>query len=173
MHEVLQVHPHGVEPGVAVWTLKRILEVLYWTHQTGHLHGAVVPPHVLIHPRDHGAMLVGWSASVRSGDSAGVPHFAVARAWKDWYPDARRASCAGDIAMATRCALRMAGGGSFTDAGSIPTPLAELLLSAARGEHSDAWKLRELITQRSLEILGPPSYCPLPMPGWPMMPGPK
>lgn len=170
VEEVMQVHSQGVEPGVAVWALKRILEVLHWTHQSGHLHSAVLPPHVLIHPRNHGALLIGWSAALKSHAAAGTPHVAVSRAWKDWYFDSRRASRTGDIAMAARCALKMAGASSFTAAGTIPNPLAELFVSAARGEHADAWKLREQITERSLEALGPPAYCPLSMPGWPGLP---
>ncbi|MCO6455746.1 MAG: hypothetical protein J5I93_10665, partial [Pirellulaceae bacterium] len=51
-------------------------------------------------------------------------------------------------------------------AGTLPRRLAEPLLEAARSQYDNAWELRRVLTERSLEVLGPPAYHPLPMPGW-------
>ncbi len=171
LEEVMRTHPKGVGPGSAVWILKRLLEALAWTHRAGVVHSAVVPDHVLIHPLDHGAVLVGWTvAAARAGRDRGrIP--AISRRWRDWYPEearrTRRGGPAVDVAMAARCALRAAGAGSFDDREALPAPLGELVAAAARGEHDDAWSLRERVSQASLEALGDPSYNPIGMPGWP------
>ena len=169
LSEVRQFHPQGVSPGVAVWTLKRLLEVLHWSHESGVLHGSVLPPHVLIHPRNHGAMLIGWSTAVGRAGSQPVSLPGISRAWKDWYMAGQNASTTGDVAMAARCALQMAGAASSNAAGTLPQPLADLLIRATKMEFADAWTLRELVSARALDALGPPAYCPLAMPGWPLL----
>lgn len=171
LEEVLTVHPDGVDGRVVVWLLKRLLELLGFVHQAGFVHGAVLPPHVLVHPRDHGAILIGWTtaATWARGRAERLP--AVSAAWEAFYPEAlwreRWPSPASDLAMAARCALAAAGGtpdGART--GSLQGVLGEVVRAAARGEHPDAWALREQVDRASAEVHGPPSYNPLPMPGW-------
>ena len=169
LDEVLQVHPNGIDPRIGVWIFKRILEVLHWSHQSGVLHGSVLPPHVLIHPRDHGAMLIGWSTAMAMANKETPSLVAVSRNWKDWYPSTTSGSCAADIAMAARCTLRVVGG-TFKSGGKMPGRLGDLLIAAARGEYDDAWSVRQAVTELSLDVFGPPTYCPLPMPGWPHNP---
>jgi hypothetical protein len=53
----------ALDPRHLVWVGKRLLELLHFVHQSGWTHGALRAPHVLLHPRDHGAWLVGWSAA--------------------------------------------------------------------------------------------------------------
>jgi len=60
----------GVPPEAAVWLLKRALELLGWTHESGWTHGAVEPAHLLVHARDHGVTLLGWTEARRGGDAA-------------------------------------------------------------------------------------------------------
>jgi hypothetical protein len=166
LEEVMRVHGQGVEAKVAVWCFKRLLEVLHWSHSSGVLHGAILPPHVLIHPRDHGVMLIGWSTAVTTshGGTARLP--AISRAWKAWYPPGQGASRSADISMAARCVLSASGASARRTGGTLPGGLAELFVAAARQEHDDAWDLCERVSARSLECLGPPTYSPLAMPGW-------
>jgi len=169
LEEIQQVYPAGVDAKVVVWVFKRILELLHWSHESGILHGAVLPPHVLVHPRDHGAMLIGWNSAVAIAPLAEAHIPAISKAWKGWYVSGTSASPSADVAMAARCALGLAGASSFSSGGTLPRPLADLVTRAARQEYSDAWALREQVTARALDALGPPAYCPLAMPGWPRL----
>jgi hypothetical protein len=167
LSDVMDVHGDGIAARCAVWVFKRLLEILGWVHRSGVVHGAVIPPHVLIHPRDHGAMLVGWSVSTAWSPSVTERIPAVSRAYKDWYPSGdREGTPALDISMAARCVLRAAGASGFADGGKLPPALAGLLISAAGGKYDDAWALLDLVTRESLESIGPPAYSPLDMPGW-------
>jgi serine/threonine protein kinase len=166
LEDVRREHPRGVDPKVAVWTFKRLLEVLHWSHRSGVVHGAVVPPHVLIHPRDHGAMLLGWSTAVATSSDAASRLVAKSRAWKRWYPADGSVGPAHDITMAARCVVWASGTDAFDQPGRLPGGLAELLVAAASGAYDDTRELVELVSRRSLEELGPPAYCPLDMPGW-------
>jgi hypothetical protein len=165
LEDVRRVHPGGVPATVAVWMLRRVLEVLAWAHKLGVVHGAVIPPHVLIHPHDHGAMLVGWTLATRTGELA-----AVSRDWAHvWPPAARSTMRVGpetDVAMAAWCALAAAGASDKGQLGTLPEPLARLLTEAAVGRHPDAWDLHERVGAAARATLGPPKYSPLRMPGW-------
>ena len=170
LDEVFSEHPQGVSGRIVVWLMKRILEVLSFAHRSGIVHGAVVPAHVLVHPRDHGAMLIGWSTAAAWSPSAGEQLPAISREWEAYYPKQvaadRWVSPATDLAMAARCALTAGGAPSFSEPGAIPGELGRLLVSAANGEHDDAWALREQIGRAGSEVYGRPRYSPLVMPGW-------
>ncbi|MGE0710729.1 MAG: hypothetical protein AB7N76_27965 [Planctomycetota bacterium] len=175
LEEVHAVHPQGVPSRVVVWLFKRLLELLGFLHRAGVVHGAVIPPHVLVHPRDHGALLVGfgcatsWAPTSRApGRQEPLP--AISRAWRDLYPAPvlaeRWVSPRTDIAMAARCALLAAGAESFQDDGCLTGGLGALVLAAAHLAHDDAWALRDELDRASAQVHGPPSYNPLAMPGW-------
>jgi serine/threonine protein kinase len=52
------------------WMLRRSLEGLGHLHRAGIAHGAVLPPHLLYHPVDHGLRLIDWCCSVPLGERA-------------------------------------------------------------------------------------------------------
>ena len=54
-------YPGGVDPRACVWMWNRLLEQLSQLHKLGYSHRAIAPAHLLIHPRDHGLVLCGWS----------------------------------------------------------------------------------------------------------------
>lgn len=171
LEEVGEVHTSGVDGRVVVWLAKRLLELLAWTHDAGVVHGAVVPPHVLVHPRAHGAMLVGWGAASERAASGYPPLPATSAAWSAFYPEDAlngRVGPGTDVSMAARCAL--AAWGELPGAPAIPDavvgPVARVLRQGARGEFASAWSLREAVDAASREQFGPASYNPLPMPGW-------
>lgn len=162
LDEVGLVHPGGVGAHVGVWILKRLLELLSFVHRAGYVHGAVTPDHVLVHPRDHGAMLVGWTVATpwRPGRTQRLP--ATPRRWSALYGGAREATPELDISMATRCAIAVAGWG-LVDAVIAP-PIERVLQRGLACD--DAWALRTELVAASREALGPPAYHPLAMPGW-------
>jgi hypothetical protein len=144
--------PGDLDPRAGVWLLKRLLEILGWMHRAGFVHGAVIPPHVLVHRRDHGALLVGFATAT----AAGEPLPAAAAAWRSSY---RRAPGeivrpADDVAMAAAGVLALTG--------SLPEGLATLIGRAAEGAETDAWALRDRLDAEALRALGPPSYTPIP-----------
>ncbi|MEM6928792.1 MAG: hypothetical protein AAF602_17775, partial [Myxococcota bacterium] len=157
--EVGDAWPAGVSGPVAVWLLKRLLELLDFVHRSGFVHGAVVPDHVLVHPRDHGAMLVGWTMATPWSSGRTRRLVAVPRRWAAWYGGAREATPALDIAMACRCVQAVRG---LADG----DPVAEVLARGRSGRVDDAWALREALVAASDEAYGPPAYHPLEMPGW-------
>lgn len=168
--DVERAHPGGVAPEAAVWMWKRILELLGFVHASGWVHGAVLPSHLLVHARDHGVVLCGWSRAVRAGEplaAAGGAHGAM-------YPaDVARgapATPATDVTMGARAVLRALGGGPLRAPSGVPRPLADLLEAhadpAAGGRIDDAWWLKERVAAAASEVFGPPRYVPFEMPGW-------
>jgi len=64
------------------WMCGRLLQGLGYVHKQGLAHGAVLPPHIMFHAENHGAILLGWTHSV----SIGKPLVTVPAAFKPWYP---------------------------------------------------------------------------------------
>ncbi|MEZ4236928.1 MAG: hypothetical protein R3F59_12405 [Myxococcota bacterium] len=165
LEAVGEAHPLGVPAPVGVWLLKRLLELLGFVHRAGFVHGAVVPDHVLVHPRDHGAMLVGWTVATpwAAGGAERLP--ARPRRWEALYEGAREATPALDVAMACRCVRAVAGGCCRARSGW--GAVDAVVQRGLSGRADDAWALAEALTAASREAHGPPAYHPLPMPGWP------
>jgi hypothetical protein len=158
--DVRAVYPSGIDPAASIWLWKRIAELLTWVHSTGWIHGAILPAHLLVHARDHGVCLVGWSRSVRSG--APLPAFSPSD--QDLYPkDVWRgggATTRTDLTMSARCIERLLSGAR------APRPLEALLRRCIGGDLSDAATLLGEIQQVGTELYGPPRYVPFAMPGW-------
>ena len=154
--DVARAYPDGVDPRAAVWMWRRALEVLGWGHRSGYAHGAVLPEHLLVHPRDHGVVLVGWSHAERHAERHG---------------GASRATPAADITAATRTLVGVLGGDPerATLPTAVPGPLADLLVThadpgARQGRTDDAWELMERVASAARTAYGPPTYLPFTMP---------
>lgn len=57
----------SLDPRHLVWLWRRVLESLGFLHGAGWTHGDVIPAHLLVHPANHGVMLIGWSQARRVG----------------------------------------------------------------------------------------------------------
>ncbi|WP_236519306.1 hypothetical protein [Sandaracinus amylolyticus] len=163
MRDVLDAYPSGVSAETSVWMWKRILEQLGWTHRSGWVHGAVLPEHLIVHARDHGVVLVGWSRAARPGESL----VALTEGAEDFYPSEAMngvpVSTHTDLTMSARVMRKVLG------SQSIPAPLAQLLETHARGDadmESDAWALKDRLDRVAREAFGPPRFVPFAMPGW-------
>jgi hypothetical protein len=158
--DVRAVYPSGIDPAASIWLWMRIAELLTWVHSTGWIHGAVLPAHLLVHARDHGVYLVGWSRSVRSG----APPPAFSASDEQLYPrDVWRgggATTRTDLAMSARCIEWLLSGARS------PRPLEALLRQCSGGGASDAATLLGEIRQVGIKLYGPPRYVPFEMPGW-------
>lgn len=164
LEQVGEEHSSGVSPAQLVWILKRLLELIGFVHRAGWVHGAVTPDHVLIHPRDHGAMLIGWSLAAPWSPGRTRPLRAVPHRWQGLYGGSREASPTLDIQMACQCARSIAG---WHLANVVTTPPIERVLQRGlSGDVDDAWALRDELVAASSDALGPAAYHPLNMPGW-------
>lgn len=171
---VRQVYSGGVDPRAAVWMWKRLLEVLGFVHRSGYIHGAVLPPHVLVHPRDHGVKLVGWCNAVRFDAESALPSTSASH--RDFYPDAvwkgDVPTPATDLVMGARTIAWVLGGDPASGATptSVPPTLAGLLRRLCDADYrestGDAWRVKELVDAAARESFGPPRFIPFTMPGW-------
>jgi hypothetical protein len=138
--DVAASYPQGIAPEACVWMWKRVLELLGFIHASGWVHGAVVSPHLLVHARDHGVVLVGFSRAARA--SAATPST--------------------DVAMSARAVLRLIGASRAT----LAKPLGDLLDEQARTPSDAAWLVRDKLDAVARDVFGPPKYVPFQMPGW-------
>ncbi|MDA7418567.1 protein kinase family protein [Xenophilus arseniciresistens] len=65
--DLQSLRPAGIDARHAVWIWRRLLETLGFVHASGWTHGDVSLDHALLHPRDHGVMLIGWSKAKALG----------------------------------------------------------------------------------------------------------
>ncbi len=68
--QVVDANPQGIAPRHAVWLWRRMLEVLAFVHGNGWVHGGIGPDHALVHPENHGVLLIGWSRAHRPAAGA-------------------------------------------------------------------------------------------------------
>ncbi len=170
--DVLRVYPAGVDGRHAVWMWRRVLELLAGIHHAGWVHGAVLPQHLVVHARDHGVMLVGWSCAVPVGSKA--PLRAASFTARECYPpallDGAPPSPATDITMSARCIARLLGGAAERVPDDVARPIASLVeehaVSFGPLHAADAWALRKRLGDAAREAYGPPRYHAFSMPGW-------
>lgn len=150
--DVARAYPQGVDPRDAAWMWRRLLAGLGWAHRAGIVHGAVLPSHVLIHPAEHGLVLIDWCYSVRPGER--IPALVAAHR-SDYPPEVpgkAAASSATDIYLATRT-MR----GLMKD--QAPAAMRRFargcLYAAPRMRPQDAWKLLAELDELLDNLYGP------------------
>jgi hypothetical protein len=158
---VRQAYPQGIDPRIAIWMWRRILELLAFLHGSGVVHGAVLPPHLLVEDGDHGIRLVGYSAAGASG----TPLATLCRPFEPFYPT-RQLSPQTDLTMSARSIAFVLGGegACVTVPSSVPEPLADLIQKVAADGADNAWNLRERVGKLARVLYGPPRFHPLMMP---------
>lgn len=65
--DVRRAFPRGLDGRDWAWMHRRLLRAIAGAHRVGLVHGAIVAENVLVHPEQHGIVLVGWSFAVDSG----------------------------------------------------------------------------------------------------------
>jgi hypothetical protein len=158
--EVRTAFPQGLDPRDAAWMWRRLLAGLGWAHRAGVVHGAVLPEHVLIHPAEHGLVLVDWCYSVTPG--ATIP--AIVAKHRDRYPPEvsakRPATAATDIYLATVLMRRLIKDPPpalrrFADGCSYDAP---------RMRPQDAWQLLGEFDELLEDLYGPRRFRAFAMP---------
>ena len=152
LQDVQQANARGIDPRHAVWLWRRMLEVLAFVHGAGWTHRDLSPAHALVHPRDHGVLLIGWS---RAQQATGPAHTAaVAR-------DLMQAAWA---VRAVLHGLHEAGAGEPGFGAHTPAPLATLLRQcsedAATCERLGAQGIEQALSAASREAFGPSRFVP-------------
>ncbi len=141
--------PCGIDPRHAVWMWRRILDMLAFAHAAGWAHGALYPAHLLVHPPDHGIVLIGWAGAAR----AAVGSAAMAR-------DLQQA------AWTMRALLAGAGAGADRDPPAIPATVPPRLATLLRRASEDqgwcastgATGQDSLLVQAALDAFGAPAF---------------
>ena len=111
LEEVRRCYPHGVDARDMAWIWRRLLTIVGFAHANHMVHGAVLPPHVVIEPREHKLLLVDWSNAVRRGE----PLQTIAGSYRPWYAagvarPGRSATALLDVSLAARCMIDLVGG---------------------------------------------------------------
>lgn len=70
LSQVRAAVPAGLDGRDWAWMQRRLLRALAAVHATGLVHGALLPENVLVHPRQHGVVIAGWSFATRPGRRA-------------------------------------------------------------------------------------------------------
>ncbi|MFE5285670.1 hypothetical protein ACFRAQ_11965 [Nocardia sp. NPDC056611] len=105
MEEVRAAYPDGLDPRDYAWMHRRLLRCLAGAQLAGWVHTAISPANVLVHPRLHGIVLVGWSFATRPGNPAAATLKSL-----DYPPEIRDAvSPVTDVHLAHRLMLTMLG----------------------------------------------------------------
>ncbi len=160
--EVQAAFPLGLDPRDAAWMWRRLLVALGAAHRAGLVHGAVLPEHVMIHPRQHGLVLVDWCYSCPAPDGQVR---ALVKRYLSWYPpEVLSEHTAGpdlDIWLATRCMTELIGS-------RMPAAMASfargcLLANPAR-RPSDAWELLAELDELLGRLYGPRTFRPFAVP---------
>jgi len=175
LEEVRQAYPAGVDPKQMAWMWRRLLIALGHAHDREVVHGAVLPGHILVHPAEHGLLLVDWCASVREPSTTGAHVAAISAPYERWYPLAVLARAmptpAVDLEMGLRSMVFLLGGDPMTGAlpPRVPGPLqAHLQGALATGAaHTTAWQLYQHFSDLIFDLWGKRTFVPFTMPARP------
>jgi hypothetical protein len=165
--EIRARYPGGLDGRHLGWMFNRTLEVLGFVHRAGWVHGAVLPPHLLFHPEEHGLLLVDWIHAERANTAIRL----VPDRYADWYPpECRRrepASPSTDLYLAAKSMIFLAGGDPVRGVvpKSVPAEIRRFLeaclLDSPRMRAQDAWQLRDEFARVLEGVYGPPKFMPL------------
>lgn len=160
LEKILQTFPEGLDGRHIVWLGNRLWTALAFAHNLGLIHGALLPSHLLVHPGDHGLMLVDWGASVGTGERVSV----ISPAFRDWYPieiaSKSPTDVTLDIYMAARCLFHASQDGVRLDYRLKRILVACLLPNPAR-RSSDAWSIFDAWQDAALAAYGPRKFVKL------------
>jgi hypothetical protein len=169
LERIQQAFPDGLDYRDAAWMMRRCLEALWFVHSRNQVHGAVLPPHVMVNLENHGAKIVDWSYAVRSGE----PLKAVPAAWRDLYPpevfDRAPAGPHLDIYLLGQTMTRLLGGTrpeALPD--SVPAPVQALIQEMTNDAPNMRWQsagdLWDEFDKTMQDLVGKPKFRRLELP---------
>jgi hypothetical protein len=165
LEEVRAAYLDGVDPRDMAWVWRRLLTVLGFVHDQRTVHTGVTPDHVLIEPREHKLVLIGWCGAVRVGER---PAFNPP-GYEEWRGGnaGDTATPANDLRAASKTMSYLLGDGDAggSASGKIPEPaVVRHLERAAESASADAWRLLEDFDRMIEALWGPRQFRTFTMP---------
>lgn len=158
--DVARVYHHALDPRHAVWIGRRVLELLSFVHRSGFVHRAVLPAHILLDARDHGARLVGFSCAAAPGSALECVDARFPELYPESLTNGAEALPRDDLSMLARCLLWATRGHT-----EQPAPLTAFLEELASGAGTgDAWQAQQHLSQAARQSFGAPRFVVLAMP---------
>lgn len=183
LEQVRAAYPDGLDIRDVMWMWKRLLIAIGHAHRAGVVHGAVLPQHVLIHPDEHGLVLVDWCYAAIALPIKGK-RFVPDGGWHDiaeeydtddvefpalkalvpthqgfYTPEAlarKQVTPQTDVVMATRTIQTL-----FNDA--TPLRIKRFAEACVKAPDDDSWKLMQELTDLAAEHF-PRAFRPFAMP---------
>lgn len=152
LEEVRDAYPNGIDPRDMAWIWRRVLSILGFVHQTCIVHGSVTPDHVLIEPKDHKLVLIGWCGAVRLGVAPAL----LPQRWRGWSNWDHGAAPVTDLASAAKSMMYLLN--------DKPEPAVQRHLERATETSSGAWKLLDDFDRAIEALWGPRQFRTFVMP---------
>lgn len=156
LEEVRAAHPAGIDAKDMSWMWRRLLTVLGAIHDQRTIHACVTPDHILIEPREHKLVLIGFCGAAHPGQ----PLILTPARWRDWGAWSSNASPATDLALAAKSMRYLLG--------SNPEPAIirhlDRAAEASSWSSTSAWKLLDDFDRMIEALWGPRRFRPFNMP---------
>lgn len=174
--EVMAAYPKGIDFRDMAWMFRRCLEGIGFVHKEKNVvHGAILPPHLLVHMVHHGAKFVDWCYAVPNWDAEKSHVKAISKAYRAYYaPEVlakKPPTPETDLYMIAKCMVALLGGDVATNAMPAAVPkavqnfLRSCLFEAPTRRPRDAWTLYDELDEVLRALVGERKYRPpLPMP---------
>jgi serine/threonine protein kinase len=170
--EVKNHYVGGIESGDMAWMWRRLLLILGFAHDAGTIHGAILPTHVLIHPKLHAVILIDWSYAVHNAAQTKGYIRAISSPYEAWYPSAvldKQMPATGlDISMGAKTMIDVLGGDAVK--GDIPKTVPKELRKYFEGfvgksnQSVDAWSALKEFDGLLEKLWGERTFKPFTMP---------
>jgi hypothetical protein len=173
LSEIRDQYPTGLDGRDVAWMWRRLLSILGFAHAQSVVHGAVLPPHVLIEPREHKLMLIDWCCAVADAQNNRHPLTIISGGHASWYKRQGATKTPPtpelDIAFGVRCMIELLGGDPVS--ADFPPTVDPALkryfqrcLGGGSGPRLDAWKLLDDFDHLIEALWGARQFRPLTMP---------
>lgn len=172
--DVKDAYPAGVNPKDIAWVFRRLLVATGFAHQNGVVHGATLPPYILVQPEKHGLILSEWSYGVSDPAASGESISTINSDYEKWYPQEvfrKEIPTPGlDIYLGAKSMVYLMGGDPIT--GELPGTVDRRLRGFFRGclmpnprqRPQDAWGLLQEFDGLLEDMWGPRKFHPFLMP---------
>jgi hypothetical protein len=154
LEEVRVAYPDGVDARDVAWMWRRLLTVLVFVHELRTMHTAVTPDHVLIEPRGHKLVLVGWCGAVRVGERSGLD---LPPGYAEWRRAGEVAAVSDDVNAAAKTMSYLLGA-------KVEPAVARHLERAADSTSVDAARLLDDFDRMIEALWGPRRFRAFTMP---------
>lgn len=169
--EVKSAYPDGIDPKDMAWIFRRVLVGIGFAHQSGVIHGAVLPENLFIQPEKHGLVINEWSYSVTEPKGHLL---AVSGDFENWYPPEvfkkEPATPGPDIYLGAKNMVYLLGGDIRS--GNLPDNIhsrlraffRDCLLPSPNQRPQDAWDLLQEFDQLIERLWGSKKFHLFSMP---------